>query len=69
MPQESPASPVLTMSCYSNHVILIPPDKNLLLHITSGGFREWNESIGKGKLIHLASGSHLKLDVQLDPAE
>ena len=69
MPQESPASPVLTMSCYSNHVILMPPDKSLLLHITSDGFREWNESIGRGKLIHLASGSHLKLDVQLDPAE
>jgi hypothetical protein len=69
MHYENPVSPVLTMSCSSNHVILIPPDTSLLLHITSDGFREWNESIGRGKLIHLGSGSHLKLDVQLDPAE
>ena len=68
MSAESPASPVLTMSCYSNHVILIPPDKSLLLHISSDGFREWNESIGKGKPVHLASGARLKMDVQLEPA-
>ena len=58
-----------TMSCYSNKVILIPPAKSLLLHIWSDGFREWNESIGKGKPIHLASGARLKIDVQLEPAE
>jgi hypothetical protein len=69
MPTESPASPLFTMSCYSNKVILIPPDKSLLLHISSDGFREWNESIGKGKPIHLASGARLKIDVQLEPAE
>ena len=69
MPEKSPVSPVETMSCYSNHVILVPPDTSLLLHITSDGFREWNESIGKGKLIRLASGTRLKLDVQLEPAE
>ena len=69
MPTESPTSPLFTMSCYSNKVILIPPDKSLLLHIASDGFREWNESIGKGKPIHLASGARLKLDVQLEPAE
>ena len=69
MPEKSPVSPVETMSCYSNHVILVPPNTSLLLHITSDGFREWNESIGKGKLIRLASGTRLKLDVQLEPAE
>jgi hypothetical protein len=69
MPTESPASPLFTMSCYSNKVILIPPDRSLLLHISSDGFREWNESIGKGKPIHLASGARLKIDVQLEPAE
>ena len=66
---ENPASPVFTMSSYANHVILIPPDKDLLLHVTSDGFREWSESVGKGKLIHLASGARLKLDVRLQPAE
>jgi hypothetical protein len=69
MLQENPASPVFTMSCYSNHVILVPPDKNLLLHVTSDGFREWNESTGKGKVVHLASGARLKMDVQLEPTE
>jgi len=69
MPTESPLSPLFTMSCYSNKVILIPPAKSLLLHIWSDGFREWNESIGKGKPIHLASGARLKIDVQLEPAE
>lgn len=66
---ESPASPFFTMSYASNHVILIPPDKDLLLHISSDGFREWNESIGKGKPVHLASGARLKIDVQLEPTQ
>jgi hypothetical protein len=69
MPTERPDSPLFTMSCHSNHVILIPPDKNLLLHVSSDGFREWDESIGNGKPIHLASGSRLKLEVNLIPAE
>jgi len=69
MPTESPASPLFTMSCYSNHVILVPPDKNLLLHVTSDGFREWDESVGRGKPIHLSSGSRLKLVVQLEPSK
>jgi hypothetical protein len=69
MPSESPTSPLFTMSCYSNKVVLIPPNKELLLHISSDGFREWNESIGKGKPIRLASGARLKIDVQLEPTE
>jgi len=69
MPTESPTSPMFTMSCYSNKVILIPPDKNLLLHISSDGFREWNESVGKGKPIRLASRARLTIDVQLEPTE
>jgi hypothetical protein len=69
METESPIAPVLTMSCSSRQVILIPSDKSLLLHVWSDGFREWNESVGKGKLIHLASGSRLTLDVQLEPVQ
>lgn len=69
MPMDKPASPLFTMSCYSTHVILIPPDKNLLLHVTSDGFREWDESIGKGKPLHLASGTRLTLAVQLEPSD
>lgn len=69
MLKESPASPIFTISSYSSHAILMLPDKDLFLHITSDGFREWNESVGEGKLIYVASGAHLKLDVQLEPAE
>ena len=69
MQEKNPVSPIETMSCYSNRVVLVPPDTPLLLHITSDGFREWNESIGKGKVIHLASGARLKLDVQLEESQ
>jgi hypothetical protein len=66
---ESPDQQVFSMSCYSNHVVLIPPDKNLLLHVTSDGYREWDESAGKGKPLHLASGAQLMLNIQLEPLD
>jgi hypothetical protein len=75
MPMEKPDARlftdprVFTMSCYSDHVILIPPSENLLLDVKSDGFREWDESVGKGKPVNVPSGSLLTLNVQLDPAE
>jgi len=69
MTMENPESPLFTMSCYSNHVVLIPPDKNLLLHVDSDGFREWDESIGRGKPLHLNSGARLTLAVQLEASD
>jgi hypothetical protein len=68
-PMESPEQQVFSISCYSNHVVLIPPEKNLLLHVTSDGYREWDESAGRGKPLHLASGARITLDIQLDPVE
>jgi hypothetical protein len=68
MPMESPRSPLFTTSCYSSRVILIPPDKHLLLHVTSDGFREWDESVGTGKPIHVASGTRVTLAIQLEPS-
>jgi hypothetical protein len=65
-PLEEPESPLFTMSWYSDHIILVPPDTNLLLHIKSDGFREWDESIGTGKPLYVPSRSRLTLDVQLD---
>lgn len=67
MLMDKPNSPLFSMGCYSNHVVLVPPDTDLLLHITSLGFREWKESTGTGKPIHIASATRLSLDVQLDP--
>jgi hypothetical protein len=69
MPMENPESPLFTISCHSTRVILVPPDKNLLLHITSDGFREWNESVGKGKSLYLPSGTRLTLAVPLEPSD
>jgi hypothetical protein len=68
-PMDSPEQQVFSMSCYSNHVILIPPDKNLLLHVTSDGYREWDESAGGGKPLQLTSGARITLDIQLEPLE
>src|SRR5271155_1224664 len=68
-PMENPKQQVFSMSCYSNHVVLIPPDKNVLLHVTSDGYREWDESAGKGKPLHLASGARITLEIQLDPLD
>ena len=68
-PMESPEQPVSSMSCYSNRAILVPPDKNLLLHVTSAGYREWDESAGRGKPLYLASGAEITLDIQLDPLD
>jgi TonB family protein len=64
---ENPVSQFFSASCYSNHVILIPPEKHLLLHVTSDGFQEWEQSTGMGKPIYLPSGARLTLDVQLEP--
>ena len=68
-PNESPELQVFSMSCYSNRIILIPPDKLLLLHVTSDGYREWDESTGRGKPLYLASGARTTLDIQLDPVD
>lgn len=64
-----PPALAFSISCYSTRVVLLPPDKDLLIHVTSNGFREWNESVGKGKLLHLGSGEHVTLEVALDPAQ
>jgi len=62
-----PPSLVFSIGCYSTQVLLLPPDKDLLLHVTSDGFQEWAASIGNGKQLRLATGARLTLDVQLEP--
>ena len=68
MSMDQPDRPIFMGSfSYSNRPILITPDKDLLLHVTSQWFHEWRDSAGAGKRIRLASGSHLGLEVQLEP--
>ena len=57
------------MSCYSDQMILIPPNKNLLLHVKSDGFRGWDESVEKGRPVNEPSGNVLTLNVPLDPVD
>jgi len=65
---DKPDSVLFTMSCSSTHVVLVPPDMNLLIHVTSDGFREWDESVVRGRPINVQSGTRISLDVQLLPS-
>lgn len=65
---ENPAKIVFSSGASSTEAILVPSDENLLLHVTSCGFREWDKSVGDGKPIRIAPGNRLTLDVQLEPA-
>lgn len=66
--RSNPPSLVFSMSCAANKTVLLPPDQDLLVHITSKGFRQWDETVG-GKALHLQSGTHFTLDVELEPSE
>jgi hypothetical protein len=52
----------------SSKAVLVPSDKDLVLHVKSWGFREWAKSVGDGKPIRIAPGNRLTLDVQLEAA-
>jgi len=64
----TPPALVFSSSCSSTQPILLPPDKDLLLHVVAEGFQEWHESVGGGKAVRLTSGEKLTLDVQLEPS-
>jgi len=66
---ERPSIPLFATDLWASRSILVPPNQNLLLHVTSNGFHEWSESAGRGKPIKLASGVSQTLDVQLDPSD
>jgi protocatechuate 3,4-dioxygenase beta subunit len=65
--KESPEMSVLFNSQVRNHRVEIPPDKDVILHLTADGFHEWRESAGKGKLVRVASGIDTPLEVELKP--
>ena len=58
---------VHSLSQSTDRPVLVLPDRDLLIQVTSHGF-QWNRSVGNGLPIRVKSGNHLKLDVQLDPA-
>ena len=65
---ESPSRLIFSGGYPSGKAVLVPSDRNLLLHVTSCGFREWDQSIGNGMSIRIAPGQRLTLDVQLQAA-
>jgi hypothetical protein len=67
--QAHPEQFIYSMSCLSDRVFLLPPEQDLLLHITSPGFVEWNESDGAGKPLRMRSGDSRLLEVQLEPVD
>ena len=66
--QEEPSKVIFSESCGSADVILIPPDRDLLLHVRAPGFSEWSESAGIGRFIRISSGDHMQLNVALSPS-
>jgi hypothetical protein len=48
-----------------NRKIEVPPD--VICHVTADGFREWNESVGRGKLFRVQSGKKVTLEAELQP--
>ena len=67
-PADRPDQSIFSGTSGSDRTILVAPDRNLLLHIKSQGFKEWNESVGKGKPIRVASGAQVTVDVKLEPS-
>jgi hypothetical protein len=68
MTKEIPPKMIFNGGFSSRQAILVPSDKDLLLHVTSWGFLEWEESTGAGKPINIAPGNSFILDVQLEPS-
>jgi hypothetical protein len=68
MSAENPAKFIFSSGQSSSEPVLVPSDKNLLLHVKSWGFREWDQSVGNGKPVRIPSGERLTLDAQLQPA-
>jgi 5-hydroxyisourate hydrolase-like protein (transthyretin family) len=69
MSADDPKRLMFSQSCASTRTILIPPDKDLLLRVTSPGFSEWARSAGNGVPLHMTTGSRQALDVELDPTD
>ena len=50
-----------------DHEIEVPPDKDVIFHVTADGFSEWSQSTGQGKGIRVPSGTKTMLEAELEP--
>jgi hypothetical protein len=62
-----PPKPVYGESTAADKPFLVPSNKDVLIHVTSWGYKEWGQSAGGGKAIRLAPGAKLTLNVKLEP--
>jgi len=67
MSNETPLRRLFSMGCSSGDPVLIPPDTDVRVHITSSGFHEWDANAGSGKLIRLHSSGHVDREMRLVP--
>ena len=65
---ENPSKPIFGSGAGSTKPMLVPSNRDLLMHVTSWGFQEWDQSAGAGKPIRITPGNHIELDVELQPA-
>ena len=65
---EQPEEPVYSSDGPADNPYLVPSNKDILMHVTLRGYREWRESIGKGKALRLAPGTERTFDIALEPA-
>jgi hypothetical protein len=63
-----PAKPVYSEGTSADKPFLVPSNKDVVIHVTSWGYKEWDKSVGGGKAVRLAPGTELTLDVALEPA-
>jgi hypothetical protein len=63
-----PPKPVYSEGAAADKPFLVPSDTDVLIHVTSWGYKEWDQSAGRGKAIRLAPGAELTLHVALEPA-
>jgi hypothetical protein len=50
-----------------DYEIVVPPDKDVIVHLTADGFHEWSESAGHGKILRVPSGTRATLEAYLAP--
>ena len=51
----------------TNEPFLVPPNRDLLIHVKSRGYKEWFISVGMGKPIRLTPGERMDFDIALEP--
>jgi hypothetical protein len=63
----TPNNPLSELGPASREGVPVPPDRDVLVHLNSDGFREAKETEGSGKVVHISSGTRVTMRAHLDP--